>query len=181
MAMVSIKDKYSSQAVPRDRFGNELLVSDGNGDTWGEMTVKVTDGVAADRMLQAYAVAMAEATGDGRGIVDECEEYLAQIRRSEYELEGQHPKFSNVIDGWIQAELAKIHGPEATVSNIDTAHMYSHLYSEVYTDYQEAVEAEDMQAVAEWDVVASIIDKRIEEYTVLDMIDIAKVRYGLAA
>lgn len=182
MAMVSVIDKYSSSYAPKDRFGNELLVSDGNGDNYGEMTVEVDSDQAADRMLHAYMLALAEQNGDGHEIIDECQEYLEAIRSSEQELEGQHPTFSYMVDKWVHDEIRSDSASTQAVSNLDKAHMYQRLLKEINDDYREVIEAgDDIRAIAEWDVVSRIIEGRIEENTVLDMIEVAKSRYGLAA
>lgn len=145
-----------------------------------ELTLGDNQAVLAETMLMTQAVAELCEQGEPEKALEECQHYLAYIEQAEVELEGQHPQFSQVIQVWVESQLRQ-QGLKDSKSDILRAQIYSSLYNELYEDYEEAIEAGDVRAEAEWTVVAGIVEGRIYEHTVRDMEKTIRERYELAA
>ncbi len=132
---------------------------------------------AVDRMVMHQALATALEQRQYEQLISDCEEYLAEVIAAEHALEGQHPKFSDVMDEWTETELERYESQGKEIDALDVAAVYEQLKEEIEADYADAIEAHDeqsLQAQAEWDEVRRMLNNRIDEQVLIWVQSVAR-------
>lgn len=165
-----------------------------NGDTtfsggYSDLVPETSDTVskaAVERMDMLAGFAERLDKNDLVTLLDETEQYLAAVTQAEHELEDHHPRFSDMIDEWVEKEVEQLGEPADYEA---MAGLYGQLYSEMAEEYAEMAlddeflreqDVSEIDVQAELDVVLSMIDQRIDELLIRDVRQLALERRELA-
>lgn len=193
-AEYGLNSQLSIDGTPVTIYGDKLLANNGNGDSYGEMSLRSeTSDIEADQMLLLAEIARGVDQYGAQGVITELEHYLELVSQSTHELEGQHPRFSGMLDEWAHNELVRATAESKTdssdsdvasqeIEDLTLAHIYANLRTEIQEDYAQAINVDhDLKAQAEWDVIQSLIDERVDQHMVSGVISQFKRDHALAA
>lgn len=153
-------DEYGNR-FPETKYGERLSLRHPDGASAGEMIVEVdSPGGAIDYVEMERVLGSSQPIDGADELIEESTLYLEEIRKAEEILKETHPIFSEVIVGWVETQIVS----ERCEHNCaEQYRIYGSLLSELAAEYQPAIDGGDMPALAEWDVIRSIIEmKRYE-------------------
>ena len=149
--------------IPMSIYGDEHIERDLDGMSSGETRVDDVSPEAVERMAMMCEMAIERARtkipdeSDTTGI-DQLSEYLQEINEAQVALKEKHPLFSDKTERWVTEYISEAGREDDALGRILA---YNALLADLYGDYQSEIEAKNISAQAEWNVMQEIIEAKL--------------------